>query len=206
MRTVPAPPASNILSTDPGLASVGYVLSRLWTRTSIAPLVEAYEAGVWKADLPEADAREKSVVEESFSRARVQAENVRRVVQASGVSVLVTEALSHPRDAGSAAKVSMFWGALAAVTDELGLHVEMVRPQDVRKALNLPKTTRAMTRVQKKKLVHDALSERYGAVAMKRLLGHLTRAEDRTHPTDALATLTAALVLQFGDSVEIRIA
>lgn len=203
MRTVPA---SVILANDPGLARVGYVLARLWTRDGIAPLVEVYEAGVWKADLPEADERIDSAAKDGFRRARIQGENVRDAVRVSGASVLVTEELSHPRDASSAAKVSMFWGALALVTGELGLHVEMVRPQDVRRALNLPKTTRTMTRTQKKKLVHDAIVQRYGAVTMKRLLGHLTRAEDRTHPIDGLATLTAALILQFGEGVEIRIA
>lgn len=199
MRRVPA---SVILAIDPGLASVGYVLARLWSGKDTPPEVEVYEAGVWKAGL--AEERETGAVEESFNRARAQAENVRAAVRGHGVSVLVVEALSHPRNAGSAAKVSMFWGGLGAVVDELALHVEMVRPQDVRAALKLPKTKRDMTRTQKKRIVADELVRRYGATKMKTLLGHLTLAEDRSHPTDALATLTATLIQQFGEHVVIR--
>jgi hypothetical protein len=193
-----------ILALDPGLARVGYVLAWLWSSKDVPPEVEVFEAGVWKADLPDAEERDLPAVEDSFRRARLQGQNVRDAVRAHGVTVIVTEALSHPRDAGSAAKVSMFWGALGAVADELSLHVEMVRPQDGRRVLGLPKTPRGATRAQKKRVVREELERRYGKAKLDALVGHLSRAEDRTHPLDGLATLTAALILQFGTHVVIR--
>jgi len=198
-------PTSIVLATDPGLASLGYLLARLYASKGLPPEVEIFAAGVWKAELPEEDAREQSAVEDSFRRTQTQMQNVHRVVEEYGVSILVTEALSHPRDAGSAAKVSMVWGGLATLVYMLGLHVEMVRPQDVRRLLGLPKTTKTATRKDKKKLVIDELERRYGKDGIKALVGHLTRAEERTHPLDALAAFTAVMIQQFGSCVVIRI-
>jgi Holliday junction resolvasome RuvABC endonuclease subunit len=193
-----------ILALDPGLARIGYNLAHLWANPGGPPDVEIFQADVWRADLPEAEERTLPAVEDSFRRARLQGQRLRAVVREHGVSLVVTEALSHPRDAGSAAKVSMFWGVLGAVADELFLDVVMVRPQDARRVLGLPKTPRGATRAQKKRVVHDELRRRYGAQKLAALVGHLSRAEDRTHPLDGLATLTAALLLEFGEGVVIR--
>jgi hypothetical protein len=197
------PPTSVILALDPGLAHIGFVIARVWPGMTIWD-VEVVKAGAWTAELPDIDDRMQSSVEDSFRRAQVQGRRLHETIVQEGVTVVVTEELSHPPDAGAAAKVAMFWGLLARVVDVQSLHVEMIRPQDIRRTLGLPKTTRTMTRKDKKKLVHDELERRYGVAKLKALVGHLKRAEDRSHPLDALASFTAAMVIQFGDGFTLR--
>lgn len=190
-------PTSTVLSLDPGLAAVGYVLARVWQASPWE--VEVFEGGLWQSELPPTDERYLDVTAETIARARMQVQRVLLFIRMHGVTVVVAETISHPRDAGTALKVMAFWAMLSWALAEIGMPFVHLRPQDIRQALKLPKTKRTMTRADKKKLVHDALLAFYGAPKLKALLGHLTRKEDRSHPLDALAGFTAVMTKQFGD-------
>lgn len=191
-------PRSIVLAIDPGLAAVGYILARVWPGSTWD--VEVYAGDVLHAELPPTDERFLDVNDETTKRAIMQVRRVIEIIRDEGVTVVVAETISHPRDAGTALKVMAFWTLLVYVLDEQGLPFVKLRPQDIRQALKLPKTKRTMTRDQKKKLVHDALLALYGADKLKALLGHLSRKEDRSHPLDALASFTAVMSNQFGSN------
>lgn len=192
-----ATPRSTVLAIDPGLASVGFILARVWQASPWQ--VEVFDGGLWQSELPPVDERYLDITAETIARARMQVQRVLLFIRMHGVTVVVAETISHPRDAGTALKVMAFWAMLSYALEEIGMPFVHLRPQDIRQALKLPKTKRTMTRDQKKKLVHDALFAFYGASKLKELLGHLTRKEDRSHPLDALAGFTAVMVQQFGE-------
>lgn len=188
---------SIVLAIDPGLAAVGYILARVWQASPWE--VDVFEGGLWQSELPPTDERFLDVTAETIVRARMQVQRVLLFIRMHGVSVVVAETISHPRDAGTALKVMAFWAMLSYALEEIKMPFVHLRPQDVRQSLKLPKTKRTWTREQKKKLVHDALLAFYGAPKLKELLGHLTRKEDRSHPLDGLAVLTATMTQQFGE-------
>ncbi len=189
-------PRSIVLAIDPGSTNVGYVLALIWSGTTWD--IEIVKGDHLKIEQSPDDAQCFDEHEITTNRAMAQVRKIQEIIRDEGVTVVVAETISHPRDAGTALKVMAFWTLLVYVLDEQGLPFVKLRPQDIRQALKLPKTKRTMTRDQKKKLVHDALLALYGVDKLKALFGHLSRKEDRSHPLDALASFTAVMTNQFG--------
>lgn len=97
------------------------------------------------------------------------------------VSLVCAEAMSHPPGASSAARISLAWGAIAAVT--YGIPMRQASPQRIKRVV--------AGRVDAtKRDVQDALGARFGRGRMDGLLAHLRRGL-REHPCDALAAVVA---------------
>jgi len=218
-------PTSTVLALDPGLAHVGFILARIWRRFG-SPLnvsivdantgdrlpfvglhaptngptwdIEVVEAGLWIAPLPDIDERVLDAIDDTTNRAMLQVCNVLAKYAHEDASVIVAEKISHPRDASTAIQVTAFWAMLTYACKQQAIPFVTLRPQDIRSTLGLSKTKATMTRNDKKKLVTDEIERRYGKAKLKTLLRHLTRKEDRSHPLDALASFTAAMIKQFG--------
>lgn len=200
-------PTSTVLALDPGLAHVGFILARIWRGQGFqgSPWdIEVVEAGLWIAQLPDIDERVLDAIDDTTNRAMFQVGNVLSKYAHEGASVIVAEKISHPRDASTAIQVTAFWAMLAYALKQQGIPFVTLRPQDIRSTLGLPKTKATMTRNDKKKLVTDEIERRYGKSKLKALMGHLTRKEDRSHPLDALASFTAAMIKQFGTDCTFR--
>ena len=198
---------STVLALDPGLAHVGYILARIWRGQGFqgSPWdIEVVEAGLWIAPLPDIDERVLDAIDDTTNRAMLQVCNVLAKYAHEDASVIVAEKISHPRDASTAIQVTAFWAMLTYACKQQAIPFVTLRPQDIRTTLGLPKTKATMTRNDKKKLVTDEIERRYGAAKLKTLLRHLTRKEDRSHPLDALASFTAAMIKQFGSNCTFR--
>lgn len=175
-----------VVAFDPGLARAGVAVARL------RPLSEGGEEpfepialGCWAT---EKSAKKLDVLasNDDFRRAREQAGRLDVLLRRKPCRVryLAVEAMSFPRNARTSAQIAMFWGALAHACMIGAFPVVQASPQQIRARLGVQKK-------QPKDAVHAALVRRFGARAIARLLGDLTK-EERNHPLDALAALVAS--------------
>ena len=103
---------------------------------------------------------------------------------AKDAHVFCVESMSFPRNAGSAAKVAMGWGVIAALAEDLGIPVVQSSPQEIKKVLTGAKNA-------SKKEVQDTLGLRYNNLS--ELLTEITAKSDLDHAYDALAAVVASL-------------
>jgi Holliday junction resolvasome RuvABC endonuclease subunit len=99
------------------------------------------------------------------------------------VDVIAIEAMSFPRNASSASKMSLTWGVISALSALWEIPMIQVSPQDIKEAVT-------GSRKASKALMETTLSKRYPEV--------LTALEDvpmsrREHPYDALGAIVASL-------------
>jgi len=169
-----------VLGIDPGFAFVGYAL---------VDLLPEGESLVRVGVLTTKKSLAKRAVyasDDNFNRSREIYRGLADLVSARGrVMAICVESMSFPRNASAAAKVAMSWGILASFSESLGIPLVQVSPQVVKKHA-------CDNRSASKKEVFDAMCARYKdfkpmCTAMKIPAGQLE------HPTDALATVVAAL-------------
>lgn len=169
-----------VLGIDPGFASVGYALIDLLPEGEVLVRV-----GV----LTTKKSLAKHAVyasDDNFNRSREIYRGLADLVNArERVMTICVESMSFPRNASAAAKVAMSWGILASFSESLSIPLVQISPQEVKKHV-------CNDRKASKKEVFDAVCLRYKdfkpmCEAMKIPAGQLE------HPTDALATVIAAL-------------
>jgi Holliday junction resolvasome RuvABC endonuclease subunit len=111
------------------------------------------------------------------------------------VDAIAIEAMSFPRNSSSAAKMSLCWGVISAVSHLWQMPMIQVSPQDIKEAVT-------GSRKASKALMETTLGERYPEVS--KLLED-TPASRREHPYDALGAIVASLgseVMKMGVSRE----
>lgn len=119
----------NVLSLDPGFASVGYSIVELLSQGErvVAFGVIRTQKSVKK--------RHVLACEDNFARAREIALRLRSLAVTHDVRAICAEAMSFPRQASVAAKMAMCWGILADLTADRNLPLVQPTPQHVKKAL-----------------------------------------------------------------------
>lgn len=169
-----------VLGIDPGFSSVGYAL------VNILPESESLvRVGV----LTTKKSAAKHAVyasDDNFRRSREIYRSLADLVSYRGhVMAICVESMSFPRSSSVAAKVAMCWGVLASLSESLGIPLVQISPQDVKKCV-------CNSRTASKTDVFKALCKRYPD--MKPMCDAMKIPNTQLeHPTDALATVVAAL-------------
>ena len=164
-----------LLGLDPGLASCGVALVEL------AEPVRPVALAVLRTR-PSPKRRSILACEDSMRRAAELALGLAAWLDRLGLVAVCSEAQSWPRSAGSAAKVALAFGVLAAQAQARGLPVLQASPQRVKAAV-------AGSRTASKGEVAEALAVRFGALPWP---AGLPRGQ-REHAADALAAAVACL-------------
>lgn len=118
-----------VVGIDGGLAALG------WAALRLEPTGEVPHAlGVF-ATAPSARRRHVLAADDNLRRARELARSLAGVLDLYRPAVLALEAMSAPRNAASAAKLSMSLGVVAALAEARGLPLVAASPQEVKRAL-----------------------------------------------------------------------
>lgn len=118
-----------VLGLDPGFASFGYSVVRFTPEGEEVITVNVIRTK--KID------KKRNVLasDDNFRRARAIAAVLREVVIGFRPKAFAAEALSLPRNASAAAKVSMAWGILADIVEEFQIPLVQQSPQGIKKGL-----------------------------------------------------------------------
>lgn len=181
---------STVLGLDPGFANIGWA-KVLLTDTGEVP----FRMGVFRT---EKSAKKLTVFasEDNVRRAReiyIQLRDLALNGEEGPVRAICAETMSFPRNASTAAKMSLCWGVIAAFSAQFNIPVVQASPQQLKKNVAGSKTS-------DKEEVQAALEVRYG----KALLHKVCRGVPTSmleHPYDALGAVVATL-----DSELIRMA
>ena len=175
----------HVLACDPGFAAFGFAIVQLTTdgervvglgvlRTKRSPA----KRGVFASD-------------DALRRARELALQLGEILDSHNVIAIAAESMSHVRNSSAAAKVSLAWGVLAALTAR-DLPLLQVSPQGIKKAIvGRPGASKADVQLK--------LLQRYGAATADLLSA--VPASLHEHAYDALGALVACL-----DSETLRLA
>lgn len=176
-----------VLGIDPGFASIGIALVRLLPESE-----EIEYLGLIRTEKSSAK-RKVLAADDNFQRSRLIS---RRLIELMdrGVSLVCAESMSFPRNASAAAKMSLCWGALAALAELRQLPVVQASPSEIKKKVCGEKTA-------SKEDVEAAMVRRYGGGVEKFLNASGVTKTTREHPVDALAAVVACL-----DSEVVRMA
>lgn len=166
---------------DLGLAHCG------WSDVEILhDRIEVVDLGVFTT---EKSTKKQNVLatDDDLRRARELAEKVEAHIERVKPFALVVEGKSLPRNASSACKIGMAWGAFAAVVQRFGLPVVQASPQQVRKALGLLRN--ASKDEVKWKILDDLdiIPEQVREIFCAQIRDRI-----REHPIDATAVVVAS--------------
>jgi len=171
---------SVVLGLDPGFACVGYALVDLPATDGETLL----SLGVFRT---EKSSKKLKVFasDDNVRRSREIYMFLRDLVAPGAVSAICAETMSFPRNASIAAKMSLCWGVIAALSVQFNLPIVQVSPQQLKKVVTGSKTS-------DKDAVQAALKARYGEALLN------TRCKGvppsmLEHPYDALGAIVAAL-------------
>lgn len=168
---------TRVLGVDPGFASLGYAVVDL-DDVSETPLC----MGV--VETKKNNRKQKVLAcEDNFVRAQELIRQVHALVTSYDVKAICAEAMSFPRNASTAAKMALAWGAMAALCDYESMPMVQATPQQIKKVV-------ASKRTASKTDIQDALVNRYPEV--DRMLDNLAKTK-REHAADALGAVVAAL-------------
>lgn len=170
-----------VLGLDPGFANIGYALVLFDAEQSERPVA----MGVFRTAKSSAKANVLASGD-NLRRAReiyVFLRSLLRDGPHGPVRAICAETMSFPRSSSVAAKMSMCWGVVAALSAEFDLPVLQASPQGLKKQVSGKKTT-SKTGVQK------ALDKRFGAANLRALVQDLP-ASVLEHPYDALGAVVA---------------
>lgn len=122
---------SVLLGIDPGFASIGYAALELKTN-------KVLEFGLLRSK--KANKKQRLLaVEDNLRRAIDIATSINELLShlniQYSVNAICAEAMSFPRNASVAAKVSMCWGIMADISANHGVEILQVSPQEVKKAV-----------------------------------------------------------------------
>lgn len=171
-----------VLGVDPGFAALGLAA------VDVSPDGE-HLVDCWVVTTE--PSTRKQAVRDSEDNARRAREITRALQTALDVhrpTVVAAETMSWPRNASSAAKVALAWGALCALLERGGLPLVQASPQDVKRAVCGVKNA-------SKDDVALAVEARFPEVTWP------TKATLQEHAADAIAVVVACL-----DSELVRLA
>jgi Holliday junction resolvasome RuvABC endonuclease subunit len=178
-----------ILGLDPGFANLG------WCVAIYEPGPPGPREGLSVTDMgcieTKKDPRKVLVSYDNVRRAQAITRQLRGIIWELSsdeepvrlVDAIAIEAMSFPPNASSAAKMSLCWGVISAVSHLWQMPMIQVSPQDIKEAVT-------GSRKASKALIETTLSERYPEVS--KLLED-TPASRREHPYDALGAIVASL-------------
>lgn len=169
-----------LLGIDPGFAALGWTLVELQLDDEAPPLLVA--AGVLRTK-KSAKKRGTLASDDNLRRARELYAGLSALERTWRPAVVCAESMSFPRNAGAAAKLSIAWGVLAALTEARGLPLVQCSPQQLKKAVS----GRADA---SKEDVLSALARLYPTLLLK--LADTPRSLWE-HPVDALGAVHTAL-------------
>ena len=116
-----------IFGIDPGLAHLGVAVADL------NPLRFRYTCVV---STEKSDRKRKiRSVDDSTARLQELVRQLTTLMEVYNPAAFACEAPSYPRDAGTAAKIGMSWGAVVALAEACSLPVLVYTPQECKKAL-----------------------------------------------------------------------
>jgi crossover junction endodeoxyribonuclease RuvC len=169
-----------LLGIDPGFASLGWALVELQLEDD-AP-VQLVAVGVLRT---KKSARKRGTLasDDNLRRARELYAGLSALERVWRPAVVCAESMSFPRNAGAAAKMSIAWGVLAALTEARGLPLVQCSPQQLKRAVCESASASKLD-------VLGALTHRYPALLLK--LADTPRSLWE-HPVDALGAVHAAL-------------
>jgi crossover junction endodeoxyribonuclease RuvC len=172
-----------ILGLDPGFANLG------WCVAIFEPVVRLSVTDMGCIETKK-DPRKVLVSVDNVKRAQLITRKLKWLIWELAddewvrqVDAIAIEAMSFPRNASSASKMSMTWGIISALSALWDIPVIQASPQDIKEAVT-------GSRKASKALMETTLSERYPEVS-KLLEG--TPAGRREHPYDALGAIVASL-------------
>jgi Holliday junction resolvasome RuvABC endonuclease subunit len=169
-----------VIGIDPGFASFGLAVVQLYPafeRVIAMDVVRTKRSNI-KSRILEAD--------DSIRRVREISTAFMKYVAEYSPVAFCAESMSYPRNASSAAKVAMSWGAIASIAERNLIPVFQASPQTIRNRLTGAKKA-------SKDKIRDVLIDMYGdKTDFDKLLGHLPWVEHE-HAWDALASVVACL-------------
>ena len=137
-----------VLGADPGFASFGYTVVEL--------LPDSEQILAINVIRTKKDERKGKVLasDDNFRRTRAIYSALKGVLQEYPIVALTAEAMSYPRNAAAAGKMSLAWGVIASLAEEFQLPTAQATPQRIKKTLcgNIKAT---------KEEVQDELRRRY---------------------------------------------
>jgi len=167
-----------VFGVDPGLAHLGVAVAKLGPTQFRITYVISTERSDRK--------RKIRSVDDSTARLQSLSRELETLLDDYRPALLACEAPSYPRDAGTAAKIGMSWGAVVALAEARGIPVLVFTPQECKKAL-CGRISATKDEVQRK------LEELYpgiGALWPRGARGGTALIE---HAADAAAAIHAAL-------------
>lgn len=166
-----------VMGTDIGFASFGVAIVELGSDEEHVDLLEVIRTE------KESKKRNTLAADDNIRRAREIYRRLSTLRREYDVKVVCGEAMSFPRHSGNAAKMSLAWGTVAALTEQYGLPLVQASPQRLKMAVCGNKSA-------SKQEVEDALIARYGERIRLIFDGP---GGQREHAFDALGSIVAAL-------------
>jgi crossover junction endodeoxyribonuclease RuvC len=166
-----------VLGVDPGFASLGYALLRLGTQTETL-----VAAGVVRTQASDKK-RKVLAADDNARRCREIARDLVALFDEHTPLVICAESMSFPRNAATAAKMAMTWGALITIGHTRGAPIVQASPQEVKLALTRTKSA-------SKEQVAAAVSKRYRNAPK---LINVLPSTLHEHAYDAVASAVACL-------------
>lgn len=173
------PKYPRILGLDPGFANLGYSVVELRPNGTIWAL----DMGVLHTEKADKKTNVRAS-DDNSRRSRDLARALTGLISKYDVSMLCLEAMSFPRNAGAAAKMSRAWGVVDTLSELLDLPMAQATPQEIKKAVVGRKDAT-------KEEVEAALAQSF--VGNTGLAAARVKPKDREHCFDALGSIVACL-------------
>jgi Holliday junction resolvasome RuvABC endonuclease subunit len=183
-----------VLGLDPGFSTVGWALVQLFPKEE-----KVVAMGLLRTE-KSAKVRTVRASDDNLRRAGELSKALRALVGENGtqVTAVCAETMSFPRNAGSAAKMSLGWGVIACLATLAEVPVFQASPAEIKKVMGLAGLVTGKTEAERmkakalsKKEVQKRLRERYGEHLNDLVKG--IPASLQEHPYDALAAVVACL-------------
>ena len=177
-----------VLSLDVSMTATGWTIVEVDDATGV---VDLRQCGVLVTEKLESGEKVSNTID-SMRRAAVIGLGINKALDDfkaaypnDKIGLIVVEAMSWPRNAASAIKMSMAWGALAPILLGLQVPVIEVGPQEIKKVV-------ASSRSATKKEVEGGVRKRIPAASSEVLEHLIPKRALREHCWDALGAVLAA--------------
>jgi crossover junction endodeoxyribonuclease RuvC len=171
---------SIVLGIDPGLANMGYAVVQIHQTTE-----KVIKLGAISTEKSDKKLKVLSS-DDNLRRAREMYKVLAAIVVEYEPAAICVEAKSFPRNASAAAKTSISWGLIAALSESRNLPVCQCSPQQIKKAM----TGKVKS---EKEEVQLALNNRYGQQLLAEAGITGLKKDKIEHPYDALAAIVTCL-------------
>lgn len=118
-----------VLGLDPGFASTGFAVVQLGKTSSEDQIRLMGVVRTQKA----ATVRKVRASDDNLDRAREIYSDLRRISDQYGVKLICAETMSFPRNSSTAAKMSLCWGVIAALSFQLNIPITQATPQEIKR-------------------------------------------------------------------------